>query len=477
MCVYCMVMAINGGIIGAFGPALHAFARATGLSHAALGTGVLQNRLAKLVGAVFWGVYADRLQRSEGRGTPMALKPHTVLATSLLLTAVASCVIGCTTNGVSFQLAMTSVGFCYGVTDSAMQLLVLWTWQHDAHRQRVNVALANAMFTVGAFLSPMLVAASLHCMHGSAWPAFTCLGAISLVTAIPPVTLLASPSPPREHEVVELAAIEHSEEMYSESEPSATPMKQLPANGGEVWSGDGGDGGETEREPLFRRARLRCTRERAVLVTICTMCFFANGAEHTVATWLPPYGTKACGLSESTMAIMTSNFWTTMSLGRVAWASFSGLIPSAWPALFANTIVCVASSALFFSTAQGLVWGGALGIGAGISFSFPAAITLPPEIGIEMTPRSLMTLQFCASFGEMFCPFVVGVLFQWERHDLFGPLLFSSHIVVLLVLTMGWAYLSRRPAGNRASAPAVVIPIDEVDEVSHRLVSPPIATP
>jgi len=452
MCVYCAVMVINGGIIGAFGPALHAFARATGLSHAALGTGVLQNRLAKLVGAVFWGVYADRLQLNEGKGTPLAIKPHTVLAASLLLTAAASCVIGCTTSGLSFQLAMTTAGFCYGVTDSAMQLLVLWTWQHDANRQRTNVALANAMFTVGAFLSPMLVAASLHCMHGSAWPAFTCLGAISLVTAIPPVTVLTSPGPPPKHEVIELASIEHSDEMYADADPSATPAKPYSAGGGDTW------GGEPECEPLCKQRTRQRSRERVVLVTICTLCFFANGAEHSVATWLPPYGTKACGLSEESMAIMTSNFWTTMSLGRVAWASLSGLITSAWPALFANTILCVASSALFFSTDQGLVWAGALGIGAGISFSFPAAITLPPEIGIEMTPRSLMTLQFCASFGEMFCPFVMGVLFQWQRFDLFGSMLFSWQLIVLVCLTVGWGYLSRRPASDRASAPADAAP-------------------
>ena len=86
-----------------------------------------------------------------------------------------------------------------------------------------------------------------------------------------------------------------------------------------------------------------------------TMAFFANGLEHAVATWLPPYGVRHCtcrdicprysrrrsprgflrmtpdlrlrvisgcisgDLGEEIMAIMTSNFWTTMAAGRLAW--------------------------------------------------------------------------------------------------------------------------------------------------------------
>ena len=85
--------------------------------------------------------------------------------------------------------------------------------------------------------------------------------------------------------------------------------------------------------------------------------FFANGLEHAVATWLSAYvthgrtaaalrrirasyngvaGTRSvpvapssygccrrygvhhCGLGEELMAIMTSNFWTTMAVGRIS---------------------------------------------------------------------------------------------------------------------------------------------------------------
>ncbi len=51
----------------------------------------------------------------------------------------------------------------------------------------VFVALINAMFTIGAFVTPMLVAASLHYLADSVWPAFHVLSfcAISAACSLP----------------------------------------------------------------------------------------------------------------------------------------------------------------------------------------------------------------------------------------------------------------------------------------------------
>ena len=40
------------------------------------------------------------------------------------------------------------------------------------------VALLNALFTSGAFITPMLVAGSLHYMNGVVWPAFHALAVL-----------------------------------------------------------------------------------------------------------------------------------------------------------------------------------------------------------------------------------------------------------------------------------------------------------
>lgn len=154
------------------------------------------------------------------------------------------------------------------------------------------------------------------------------------------------------------------------------------------------------------------------------------------------------------MAIMSSNFWTTMSVGRLAWASLAGLISSAWPALYFNTAVCLLSSLLLLSRRELIVWLGALGIGMGVSFTFPAAITLPPEIGIEMSPRMMTSLQLAGSFGEMFGPFAMGVGFEMHRYSLFGGLLLCWQTIALLMLAFGWSFLKNRLCFTRGEPTA-----------------------
>ncbi len=107
-------------------------------------------------------------------------------------------------------------------------------------------------------------------------------------------------------------------------------------------------------------------------MAISTLCFFANGLEHATATWLPAFGIKQRGLGEETMAIMTSNFWTAMSLGRLAWACLSGVVTSAWPSLYMNTLCCILSGVLMAVPSNALLWSSAMGIGLGVASSFPA---------------------------------------------------------------------------------------------------------
>ena len=61
--------------------------------------------------------------------------------------------------------------------------MITWVWQHDTRKQRINVAILNAMFTVGAFVTPMLIAASMHSLHGAVWPAYYVLAAAAKLMA------------------------------------------------------------------------------------------------------------------------------------------------------------------------------------------------------------------------------------------------------------------------------------------------------
>ena len=136
-------------------------------------------------------------------------------------------------------------------------------------------------------------------------------------------------------------------------------------------------------------------RQVIVMMAICTLCFFANGCEHGVATWLSSYGIKQRDLGEETMAIMTSNFWTAMSAGRIAWACFSGFVTSAWPSLFMNTLCCILSAMCMSLPSQAVLWSSAMGIGLGVASSFPAVSQ--PLCRPTAAPRARARARRCRS--------------------------------------------------------------------------------
>jgi len=441
---YCFIMVINGGACGAFGPSLEVFERTTGLSQAVLGGAVMQNRLAKLAGTVVWGYFASRLQKYKPGEEPV-LTAHYLMGSALLVSGGCCAVLGYSHSGTTLQLMMIMSGFAYGISDSGANLLILWVWHHDIRRQRVNVAVLNAMFTIGAFVTPMVIAASMHYLRGAIYPAYYCIAvvAICIASVLP---LLPNPPPPDAEADAEAAEADGTEltsvaspatdgaEMpgtssKSKSALSPTSAKATPTSSW-VYLGD---------DPAEGPARTY-----VMLLAICTLCFFANGCEHTAATWLPSFGIKHRGLGEETMAIMTSNFWTAMSAGRLAWACLSGFITSAWPPIFANTACCVLAAAAMAVPSHALLWSSAMGIGLGVASSFPASMTLPPEMGITMSARMMTTLQLCASFGEMLCPFIMGLVFNYHRYSWFYGLMFVWEVGVAVVLFVAWMLLTRR---------------------------------
>jgi hypothetical protein len=429
------------------------------------------------------------------------------------------------------------------------------------------VAVLNAMFTIGAFITPGMIAASIHDLSGAVWPAYYALSTISILVALA-LPLLPSPPPPRGSTAprasVELKTAAHStasaagegkarrSERVHFDEPSdesqsdesqvlreaaaaaaaeagaaSAELKSLaaapPANSkGTRADNDGsfvylGDPGSEGLPPYV-----------VVMVTISALCFFATSLEHSTATWLPAFGIKQRGLGEETMAIMSSNFWTAMSIGRIGWAFLSGAVTSAWPAVFANTICCILSGVAMVVPSNAMLWSSAMGIGLGVASSFPAvrraatlrralppsppqarscvqygaygasaqygaygasaqygvrrasarhpilrrppmpappprpliasrvclclrppraqSMTLPPELGIVMTPRMLMTIQLACSLGEMLGPFVIGLAFEMRRYSFFYELTIVSELLVLALLVAAWLLLTRRLA-------------------------------
>ena len=56
----------------------------------------------------------------------------------------------------------------------------------------------------------------------------------------------------------------------------------------------------------------------------------------------------------------------------------------------------------------------------------------------------MTTLQLSASFGEMFCPFIMGIAFQLKAYPLFYLLMLGWQVFVMLLLIIPWMLLTRR---------------------------------
>ena len=151
------------------------------------------------------------------------------------------------------------------------------------------------------------------------------------------------------------------------------------------------------------------------------------------------------------MAILTSNYWTTMSAGRLAWAFCSGFVPSVIPPLVLNHALCFLGGLFYMNTSERSLYAATVCLGLGVSSVFPALLTLPPEANIEMTPNRMATLQLLASAGEMLCPFFVGMIFQVRLYSFFGPLIAIEQAISFLALGAA-ALLTRRAAATAAYA-------------------------
>eukprot|EP00966_Prymnesium_polylepis_P279086 6447470-Prymnesium_polylepis.1 len=145
--VFSIGTAVNGGLVGCFGPCLHAIEQRTGMSQVALGRAILLNRLLKLAGTFASTLY---LQEAARRGERLQVPPRLVLAGSTAALAVCTLMLASVRSSPTvLRFALAICGLAYGATDNAFTQLALWS-AGTARDQRFHVALLNAGFTLGA---------------------------------------------------------------------------------------------------------------------------------------------------------------------------------------------------------------------------------------------------------------------------------------------------------------------------------------
>ena len=431
---------VNGGLVGAVGPSLHGLAESTGLRSAALGRLVMLNRASKLLGTLAWAEYAKHLQRCHGSGTTSQLPPQVLLAVCMAVSSLASLAIGLMRKSSSaLHIAFCLSGFAYGLSDSGMTLLTMWALP-EPKRQRTAVAALNAGFTVGAVLTPAIVASSL--MRGqSCYPCFYCIAAVAALASWAfacgmggrrQTHSIAHIRPPRAPQ----SSISQKSAHIRPPRAPQSPMSQERAAQGSAARRQGGGAG------------YRLPRDSTVVGCMAFVLFCVTGCEHAIGTWLPSFGHHQVGMSHSTMAMMTSSFWGAICIGRLAWAAFSHAVSTGFLVLGADLLAMLVSSAcyLLLSSTAGLsphayryLWAGTIGVAIGFASSIPCAYTLPTEARVRSTPATVLALNLGGTAGELCLPFLVGLAFERGRYRGFAQGLVALQLAALGATGLAWA--------------------------------------
>ena len=254
--LFSIANAVNGGLVGAVGPSLPAFQASTGLGAAGLGRLVLLNRCSKLIGTFAWTAYAKQL---INRGTAVP-SPRLLLCICMLMASASAAVIASPAlrdSKLALQSALGFFGVSYGFTDPGFTLLTIWSLQDSARHQRTHVGYLNAGYTLGALVTPLIVAALLSWGDGSCYPVFYI---ISAVAAMAGLALMASPV--ASHEGVSPPAAAEK----TASTPEGTPLQakdRAAAAATDPW------------------------RDTIIVAGMSVILCCVTGCEHGVATWLP----------------------------------------------------------------------------------------------------------------------------------------------------------------------------------------------
>lgn len=407
--LFSIANSINGGLVGAVGPSLLTLKDHTGLSDAALGRLVLVNRLAKLGGTALWTLYARSLEANGHRNKTEFPAPKVLL--SLCLLTAAACALSIASPALrsspkALQVALAIFGVTYGITDPAFTMLTIWSLHSSPTQQRTHIGYLNAGYTLGALATPAIVAIALS-FGGDCYACFYALAAASGLASF-----ALALSPAASHE--------------------ATLPPPPPA------ASAGVDG----HKALVAEPR----HAHAIVASMACVLFCVTGCEHGVATWLPTYGQRVGGVPVRASSMISSSYWAMICLGRVIWAAASHLVTSGFAVLGADATTMLVSALAFFlfsvSSAQWLLWAGALTMAVGFASSLPCAITLPAEAGVRITPPRLLAMSLAGSAGEMLVPFLLGTAFDRGMYDAFA-VTFAILPLTVLVAT-GVAYRAAR---------------------------------
>lgn len=249
---------------------------------------------------------------------------------------------------------MALIGITLSLTDLGSNTLLVWQYGRDVGPYMNGL---HFFFGLGAFLSPLIIAQTMHLDNGVNWSYW------SLALLILPIALLMA---------------------YL---PSPTPKT------------DSNDGDVAQVRPVI-----------VALVAVFLMLYVA--AEASLNGWLYTYALRQGISGESGAAYLTSAFWGALTLGRLL------SVPIATRRPPRTLLLVTLGGALFSALAMILwpisvlaIWGGAIGMGFFMAPVFPTTLAWA-ERRTRITGQVTGIFFVGASAGGMSLPWIIGQLVE-----------------------------------------------------------------
>jgi len=191
------------------------------------------------------------------------------------------------------------------------------------------------------------------------------------------------------------------------------------------------------------------------LVGLVVILFFVYvGAEVGFGNWIYTYTVKLNLANEITANYITSAFWGSFTVGRLAGIPISSrLKPQV--IMFSDLTVCLFSIGVFIiwpdSTAA--LWVGTLGLGYGMASFFPSAMVMAGRL-MHLSGRVTGFFLFGSGGGGMIIPFIIGQLIEPVGPHSMMWIIFVALVINMAFLLVLFAYRPKR--GNSYAKPVVV---------------------
>ena len=338
---YYLAFILLGLTLGAEGPTLPKLAENTSSTLDQISLIFFSGSLGYLLGSYISGRIYDRLPA------------HQFLAGVILLLGIAIAFVPAASSLWMLLLITLIAGFAKGSLDVGGNTLILWV-----HHEKVGPFMngLHALFGLGAFVGPLIVARVLEITDNIYWVYWTLA-----IAALPVATLIWSlPSPsarptPEEHKDV--------------------PLPVLP-------------------------------------LAIMVLCFLLYvGSEVGFGTWIYTYALEQGLGTEITSAYLTSAFWGAFTIGRLLAIPISTrLRPLTILYLdFAGCLVSLGLILLFRDSAT-VLWVGSILLGISFASIFPTFLTLSEE-RMHVTGTMAGWFLVGGSIGGMILPWGIGQAF------------------------------------------------------------------